>query len=81
MADSRGDEIAALCRLATQALRGRGHEMGEWQSNSVDPSIARVATCRRCGLSAHVRAERGLRGLAGPALTTRCEPGPVVRPA
>jgi hypothetical protein len=81
MADSRGEEIAALCKLASQTLRGRGHDMGEWNTNSADPSIARTAVCRRCGLSAHIRAEHGLRGVAGPALSTRCTPGPAARPA
>jgi hypothetical protein len=74
MADSEGDEIAALCRLASQALRGRGHMMGEWGTDSADRAIARTAVCERCGLSAHVRAEGGLRGIAGPALTSRCTP-------
>jgi hypothetical protein len=72
MADVRGDEIAALCRTASDALRARGHDMGEWGTDSADPAIARTAVCRRCGLSAHVRAEHGLKGLVGPALTSPC---------
>jgi hypothetical protein len=81
MADSRGEEIAALCKLASQTLRGRGHDMGEWNTNSADPSIARTAVCRRCGMSAHVRSEHGLRGLAGPALTSHCTPSSPPQPA
>jgi hypothetical protein len=76
MADSRGDEIAELCALASDALRGRGHEMGEWGTDTEDPAIARTAVCTRCGLTAHVRAEGGMSGIAGPALTRPCTSGP-----
>jgi hypothetical protein len=74
MGDPAGDEIVALCRLADEVLRARGHDPGEWQTDSADRSIARTAVCRRCGLPAHVRAEHGLKGLAGAAVTTPCAP-------
>lgn len=73
MADG-GDEIAALCRLASTTLGARGHEIDEWHTDSADPAIARRAVCRRCGLPVQVRAEGGLTGIAGPALTTPCVP-------
>jgi hypothetical protein len=74
MGDPGGDDISALCRLAAEVLRARGHDPGDWETNSADPSIARTAVCRRCGLPAHVRAEQGLKGLAGAAVTTPCRP-------
>jgi uncharacterized paraquat-inducible protein A len=72
MADRPGDEIVALCRLADEVLRARGHDLGEWHTDLADPSIARTAVCRRCGLPVHVRTEHGLKGLAGAAVTTPC---------
>jgi hypothetical protein len=74
MGEPGGDEIAALCRVAAEALRARGHELSEWRTDSADPSVARVADCRRCGLPVYVRTEHGLSGLAGDALTAPCRP-------
>jgi len=76
MADAAGDDIAALCRLASETVRARGHEIAEWTTDAADSTIAGTAVCRRCHLAVHVRVAGGLKGLAGPALTTPCTPGP-----
>jgi hypothetical protein len=44
--------------------------MGDWTGDAV----ARMAVCRRCGLAASVRGEAGMKGVAGPALATKCHP-------
>jgi hypothetical protein len=44
--------------------------MGEWTGDAV----SRTAVCRRCGLAASVRTEGALKGVAGPAVATRCRP-------
>jgi hypothetical protein len=67
-----------LCQNAEDAARSGGHQLGEWAAPPGEESLARSATCRRCGRVAYVRAESSLLGAAGPALTEPCteaEPG------
>ncbi len=65
-----------LCQNAEDAARFGGHDLGEWETPPGEESLARSATCRRCGRVAYVRAESSLAGAAGPALTEPCaEPG------
>lgn len=61
-----------LCQNADDAARSGGHDLGEWAAPPGEESLARSATCRRCGRVAYVRAESLLAGAAGPALTERC---------
>jgi hypothetical protein len=75
MPDRGRDEIVALYALASETVRARGHDIAEWTTDAADSTITGTAVCRRCGLPVHIRAEAGLRGLAGAALTTPCTPG------
>ena len=70
MHEAEGVGIAELCQIASRTLRSRGHEMGDWTGDAV----SRTAVCRRCGLTASVRADGTLKGVAGPAIATTCRP-------
>ena len=72
MADAARDDTAGLRALASQTAGARGHELAEWTTEAADSAVAGTAFCRRCGLPAHIRIEGGLKGLAGPALTSPC---------
>jgi hypothetical protein len=62
-----------LCETAEDAARSGGHDLGEWTAPPGEESLALVATCRRCGRVAYVRAESSLLGATGPALTESCD--------
>jgi hypothetical protein len=70
MDEAEGVGIDELCQIASRTLRTRGHEMGDWSGDDV----SRTAVCRRCGLAASVRTKGTLKGVAGPAIATRCRP-------
>jgi hypothetical protein len=67
-------EIEALCQLASRTARSRGHDIDGWDWSPGTEGVAATATCRRCGRTAHVRAEGALKGAAGRALVESCEP-------
>jgi hypothetical protein len=69
-ADPRLDE---LCDLAVAAAGRKGHEVREWEDDSASDVHARRTTCRRCGRSLYVRLGTGMTGMAGTALTERCD--------
>ena len=64
--------LVDLCESAEDAARSGGHDLGAWEAPPGEESLARSATCRRCGRVAYVRAEAPLAGAAGPALTEPC---------
>jgi hypothetical protein len=72
----RVDQLDALCQTAMDAALARGHDLGEWEAAPGEEPIARRSSCRRCGRTAYVRAESGLAGAAGTALTERCPGAP-----
>jgi hypothetical protein len=74
MTRTSAEDLDALCATASAAARARGHELGEWEARPVEEQVARRAVCRGCGAVAYVRAEAGLQGLAGAALTEACRP-------
>ena len=65
-------EIEALCRMASDTARSRGHDIDGWEWVPGARTGAATATCRRCGRAVHVRAEGALKGVAGRALTESC---------
>jgi hypothetical protein len=67
-------EVEALCRMATETARSRGHDIDGWKPDRDSATTAATATCRRCGRAVHVRAEGALKGAAGTALTEPCGP-------
>jgi hypothetical protein len=71
-----GDELAALCRIATTTVSARGHHLDEW-GPAPGEELARRAVCVRCGRAVYARTEPGLTGVAGRALTEPCVPSPV----
>jgi hypothetical protein len=72
MAEAARDDTAGLRALASQTAGARGHELAEWTPESAESAVADTAFCRWCGLPVHIRIEGGLKGLAGPALTSPC---------
>jgi hypothetical protein len=67
-------EIEALCRMASDTARSRGHDIDGWERVPDAGTSGAIATCRRCGRAVHVRAEGALKGAAGRALTESCMP-------
>jgi hypothetical protein len=65
-------ELDALCRVAVSRAAGLGHELASWEAPAGEESVARASVCGRCGRTAYVRVEGGLKGMAGEALTTAC---------
>jgi hypothetical protein len=72
---SADPDLDELCRIAAEASRGRGHELGDWTDDAAGGS-ARHARCATCGRIAYVRVGEGMTGLAGDALRERCGDGP-----
>jgi hypothetical protein len=68
-------EIEALCQMASRTASSRGHEIDGWDRSSGAEGVTATATCRRCGRTAHVRAEGTLKGAAGRALAEPCDKG------
>jgi len=66
------EELDVLCQTALDMALVQGHELEEWTAVPGEEAIARRTSCRRCGRSVYVRAESGLAGAAGTALTERC---------
>jgi hypothetical protein len=64
--------LQELCAVAAAAAEQRGHELDDWIAPSDGDTIARRATCQRCGRVAYVRVENGIRGMAGAALREPC---------
>jgi hypothetical protein len=77
MAGRDTDGLDELCRIASAAMQARGHVIELWVAPPGEEATARRAVCRRCGRSVNVRAEHGMTGVAGAALTERCN-GPSV---
>jgi hypothetical protein len=73
----RDTGLDQLRRIASAAVQELGHVMGGWVAPAGEEATARSAVCRRCGRTVNVRAEPGLTGVAGLALTERCT-GPSV---
>jgi hypothetical protein len=67
--DVRLDE---LVRLAAVAAGRKGHDVRDWTADPPGAEDARTATCSRCGRTLHVRVGEGMTGMAGTALTERC---------
>jgi hypothetical protein len=62
-----------LCDLAAAAAERKGHDLGEWEDDRASDVHARRTTCRRCGRAVYVRLGDGMTGMAGAALTERCD--------
>jgi hypothetical protein len=62
-----------LVRLASVAAGRKGHEIREWAADPPGAEDARRATCNRCGRALYVRVGAGMTGMAGAALTERCD--------
>jgi hypothetical protein len=72
MAGQDTNGLGELCRIAAAAVQERGHVMEDWVAPRGDKALARTAVCRHCGRTVRVRAEPGLTGVAGRALTELC---------
>jgi hypothetical protein len=73
-------DLDELCRIAAEAARRRGHELGDWAEP--EGGSARQAACASCGRVAYVRVGEGMTGLAGDALFEQCadRPGTAASP-
>jgi hypothetical protein len=67
-----GVDLEGMSEIAGERARAQGHELGPWEAPAGDEAIALRAVCRRCGRVAYVRAEGGMAGSAGDALTEGC---------
>jgi hypothetical protein len=72
MAGQDTNGLGELCRIAAVAVEQRGHVMEDWRAPRGAEASARTAVCRHCGRTVTVRAEPGLTGVAGGALTELC---------
>ncbi len=72
MAGQDTNGLGEMCRIAVAAVQERGHVMEDWVAPRGEKALARTAVCRRCGRTVSVRAEPGLTGVAGRALTELC---------
>jgi hypothetical protein len=72
MARDPAGELDSLCRLATSRAERLGHRLAAWETPEGEETIGRSAVCGRCGSTAYVRVEGGLKGMAGEALTAAC---------
>ena len=75
MAGDAAGKLDALCRLATSRAAGLGHELAAWETPAGEETVGRATICGRCGRTAYVRVEGGLKGMAGDALTAPCHSG------
>jgi hypothetical protein len=72
MAGDISRELEELCRLASSRAEGLGHALSVWEIPTGEDTVGRSSVCGRCGRTAYVRIEGGLKGMAGDALTSAC---------
>lgn len=65
--------LMRLCELAHERAVALGHDLSAWEPPPGEEEIAMRARCRRCGRTVYVRIEKGLEGIAGRAVTERCD--------
>jgi hypothetical protein len=65
--------LVELCAQAEARATAGGHVLTPWRAPVGEDAIGRAADCGRCGRGIYARAEGGLRGMSGRALTEPCD--------